>query len=185
MLEQGKDKAKNKKSRNEISELREGESYIEITNVYHAKVGQKKKQADKFAKFAKIIEQKLVIGADIQFPIPAFIQAVTAAHLDKLTPEQSLAMKTAAVICKGQGNSSVIFDEHMVRGTHPVPEQGFSDERRLRFTLKQLCEMKYINVLYNHSSLSPRSVSNYNASSSYGSNNNSLVFCFCFLILCF
>eukprot|EP00483_Globobulimina_turgida_P012174 UN12196 len=70
--------------------------------------------------------------------------SITLAHCDKLNAEQSFILKVASIICKSKGNNSVQFEEHMLRGCHPLAETGMNGKQRLRTALKELCKMKFI-----------------------------------------
>ncbi|ETO06283.1 hypothetical protein RFI_31115 [Reticulomyxa filosa] len=100
---------------------------------------------DKIVTLNEVIEEKLKVGVDVPFPIPPYIQSVTAAHLDCLTTELFMCMKTAAVICKAKGNRNRQFEEEMLRGTHPVPKMA--EKHKLRESLLELKNMGFIRFV--------------------------------------
>ncbi|ETO21240.1 hypothetical protein RFI_15964, partial [Reticulomyxa filosa] len=102
----------------------------------------KSDQSDKIITFNETIEEKLKVGVDVPFPIPPYIQSITAAHLDCIGTELVMCMKTAAVICKAKGNRSRQFEEEMLRGTHPV--EGMAEKHKLRKSLSELRNMGFI-----------------------------------------
>ncbi|ETO27259.1 hypothetical protein RFI_09874 [Reticulomyxa filosa] len=102
----------------------------------------KNDKSDRIATFNEVIEEKLKVGIDVRFPIPSYIQSMTAAQLDCVSTELLMCMKTAAVICKAKGNRSRQFEEEMLRGTHPV--EKMAEKRQLRKTLVELKNMGFI-----------------------------------------
>ena len=93
------------------------------------------------------IDARFKIGLDVIFPIPSNIMQITLSHVDKLKAEESFILKVASVICKSKGNNSIQFEEHMIRGCHPLPETGMNAKKRLRSALNKLCEMQFIYKL--------------------------------------
>lgn len=59
---------------------------------------------------------------DTELPIPYRIQRITASHLDRLTPSQTMLLKVASVICIAQGEGALSFPLGMVRLTNPIYE---------------------------------------------------------------
>ena len=90
------------------------------------------------------LDERFKIGLDVSFPVPSYIMQITLSHVDKLSAEQSFVLKIASVICKSKGNNSIQFEEHMIRGCHPLPETGMNAKKRLRATLQKLCNMQFI-----------------------------------------
>ena len=58
--------------------------------------------------------------------------------------KQSFILKIASIICKSKGNNSVQFEEHMLRGCHPLAVTGMADVLHLREKLDEVCAMKFI-----------------------------------------
>jgi len=86
------------------------------------------------------IERKLAEGIDVTFDIPPSIWHSTVALLEHVEPEQSIILKTAAVICIGQGINSTRFPKAMLIATHPIPDwrDGIED------SLELLCEWGFL-----------------------------------------
>merc|ERR1712154_720172 len=77
-----------------------------------------------YGTFDPELDERFKIGLDVIFPIPPYIMSITMAHCDKLDAEQTFILKIASVVCKSKGNNSIQFEEHMIRGCHPLAEMG-------------------------------------------------------------
>jgi len=97
-----------------------------------------------YGTFDPELDERFKIGLDVIFPIPPYIMSIAMAHCDKLDAEQTFILKIASVVCKSKGNNSIQFEEHMIRGCHPLAEMGMNNKKRLRATLHKLCQMKFI-----------------------------------------
>merc|ERR1719233_1521816 len=86
------------------------------------------------------IERKISEKIDVKFEIPPKIWHSTVALLDRLEPEQSIILKTAAVICVGQGCSSRRFAKSMLVATHPI--QNY--KTKIDDSLLLLCSWKFL-----------------------------------------
>merc|ERR1719233_880130 len=85
------------------------------------------------------VESKLEEGIDV-IEIPPFIWHSTVALLDHLKPEQSILLKTAAVICTGQGQGSTRFSKYMLIRAHPIKEL----KPKIGAALERLCDWGFL-----------------------------------------
>eukprot|EP01084_Bolivina_argentea_P180760 312289_1 len=100
-----------------------------------------------YVAFHSDIDACFRIGLDVSFPVPAYIMSITLSHCDKLSTEQAFILKIACVICKSKGNNSIQFEEHMIRGCHPLPATHPANcAQSIHTALAELCQMKFIYV---------------------------------------
>ena len=93
-------------------------------------------------------EINITSEAPLQHPVPTKVHSTLMGYIDRLTSSQVILLKTASVICMGQGSGSLIFDFNSINDVYPIDEYKSSIKNDL-ISLENISIIKKLtNIQY-------------------------------------